>query len=774
MKGKPASFSSNPACRQSEEIHLSLEETSNPAGSRVNAAVSPLEPAKNFRTVENRDAEDFVTVAQAAELEGESAKVIKNRCSIHTHKKHYHGAEKIRSNGIDVWRIPLNSLSHTARAKHRKAQKAARIAELLGKTGVKELAPVAPAIPDKEYALQWELFERKPSGVKQAAQNALDALLAYCDLVDAGMPKEDAKKAIEASHGAARATLHRAISKTKKHPRRHWLPLLCPQWLGGRERAEYTPEAQAFVLALRVQSPQTNLRAIIRTAQREGQGKGWIIPSEDTVAKRLSEEAAWLTGGMQALERSFPVVERDYASLALHDCWESDGRRVDVFCVWPDGQVTRPFVIVWRDVRSRRVLSVRICLNPNAEAVLGSFGAALANAQAVPAKVKIDNGREYANKAFTGAQKTRYRFKPKVDEAIGILTAMGVVAKWSKPGQGRDKPIESWWNVIAEECDKYAAFAGAYCGNKPTNAPEDFDIKKAVPVEAYATRFIECVNVFHSSPHKGHGMRLRSPNDVYEELSATRTPNPPNESELRRCKMGVKSLKLDKKEATFKFQIDGYLPRRYWHEALSDLPLSMRDTQFNVHYEWDNPDAVVAVYSGDTFICDATPIDRINFLESDNDKIKAHMDAKGAYLKSRAKAIKAVKAGGEVAMPSISQMPELSPLPTPAGVLVPPRKAPTAIAAINQLEPIPGRPGESIDLETGEVYRGEEAKRAQADTNGLQGESDTQAYLAELKRKAEEARQEKVRGQKGEQISEAELEEMRRKQREKNLPAHMR
>jgi len=665
---------------------------------------------------------DLLTVMQVADLLAVHEATVRTNCR----KGKYPGAQKQLGNGGEGWLIPVASLPKSAQKTH--VKKIA--AELFGKTGVKELATAVPVVPDAEYALQWELFERKPGGVKEAAQKALDALLAYCELVDAGMPKETAKKAIAASHGTTRATLHRAISKTLKHPRRHWLPLLCPQWHGGRERAEYTPEAQAFVLALRVQSPQTNLRAIIRVAKKEGQGKDWVFPSEDTVAKRLGEESAWLTGGMQALERSFPVVERDYASLALNQCWESDGRRADVFCIWPDGKIAKPFVVVWRDVRSRYVLSIRICLNPDAEAVLGSFGAALTKAKAIPATVKIDNGREYANKAFTGAQKTRYRFKPKVDEAIGILTAMGVVAKWSKPGQGRDKPIESWWNVIAEGCDKYPAFAGAYCGKNVVSKPEDFDMRKAIPVEAYAAQFINSVNEFHKRNHDGHGMNFRTPNDVYTELSATTTPNPPNESELRRCKMGVKSLKLDKKEATFKFQIEGYLSRRYWHEALSDLLLSMRDTRFNVHYEWDNPNAAVAVYSGDTFICDAMPIDRINFLESDNEKMKARMDAKGAYMKPRAKVMSTIKAKGKLALPDFSQTPELTPLPVPNAVLVPPRKTPVAMPASNPLQQLPGSPGVSFDTETGKVYRGEEAKRAQAIANASQEEIDEKAYLA--------------------------------------------
>lgn len=753
MKDRNNSISSGQLLAESEENKRAAWKSSDRAESPINAGFRAPAGEKIFLPTISQRSEvfiEFVTVAKAAELEGESCRVVTNRCSNRQHKKHYRGAEKVRVNGVDVWRIPVNSLSSSATAKYRKQQKAARLAELEQQTGVKDLSVPTPTVHEPEYALQWERFERKPGGVKEAAQKALDALLAYWELVDSGVSKESAKKAVEASHGAARATLHRSISKTKGHPRRHWLPLLCPQWHGGRERAPYTPEAQAYILALKIRSPHTNLRTIIREAKKEGANKGWLIPSEDTVAKRLKEEAAWLTGGMKALERSFPTVERDYLTMAVHQCWESDGRRADVFCVWPDGQVARPFVIAWREVRTRKVLSLRICFNPDAEAVMASFGAALAHARTIPELVKIDNGREYANKAFTGAQKTRYRFKPKVDEAIGILTSMGIVAKWAKPGQGRDKPIESWWNVIAENCDKSPAFAGAYCGNNPASKPEDFDKKKAVPVEAYAAKLIETVNKFHNRPHRGHGMSGRTPLQVEAELASTWVPKPPNESELRRCKMGVRSLKLDKKEATFKFAIDGYLPRRYWHEALADLPLSMRDRHFNVHYEWDNPDAPVAVYSGDTFICDAAPIDRIPFIEG-GEKVHAHMEAKGQYIKQRKNAINAAKELVNVAMPVYRHASAAIPLSQPQfeAALVPPRSMPEPEQPASTIQPLPGKPGEFIDVETGEVLLGQAAK---------------------LERNRQQQANERQEGAE----SDEELEELARKQWEKNVPAYFR
>jgi putative transposase len=474
------------------------------------------------------------------------------------------------------------------------------------------------------------------------------------------------------------------------------------------------------------------------------------VPGRDTVSARLDEEPAWMYGGMVALERGFPTVERDYSSMSLHECWESDGRRADVFCRWDDGTITRPFVIAIRDVRSRRVLAIRVCRDPDTEAVLGVFGAAMANTQAIPRYFKLDNGREYANKMFTGHQTTRYRNKYKIDEAIGILTLLDVKVHWSKPGNGRDKPIESWWNVIAENCDKNPMFAGAYCGKDVLSKPEDHHKDKAAPVEAYGAKLVETIKENEHRPHRGHGMNGRSAYEVSEELALTTVTRKPNASELRRCKMGVKSLSLDKKDSSIRFKMDGFdMPMKYWNEALADLSVAEREGKFNVYFDWGEPNTPVSVYRGDVFICDAAPLGRIDFIEApENSKVKEHMETKGKFMKQRKNAINAAKQGGAIALPSVNSPMNLPPMiaATHISIIAPSTKIRAIAAPVSPIQAVPGRPGESIDTETGEIYKSEALNREEA----------------------------KAREKQREQETDAELEEMRRKQREKNLPAYMR
>lgn len=750
MESKNAIFMSNLLQKRLDTSCDDIKNMSNPTESRINSSFNEfaienvVQPSKN-KVGQGLDTSTlFLTVVEAADLLEEHDKKIRRNCAAGK----YIGAQKQTINGGEGWLIPLTSLPKAAQKAYAK-QKATEILNKSTVFDVAELTPKSP-LPDDEYHQLWERYERKGGNFKERAKSTLAVVLAYHALLDAGASIGIAEKAIESSHGVSRATLRRYLDYIKGHPQYHWEPLLCPNYHGGRKRAEFTPAAYEFLLALKIKSPASNLRVLIRTTLKEGADKGWILPNEDTIAKRLKEEPAWMFNTRKQLERSFPTVERDYSSLALHEMWDSDGRKADVWCIWPDGTINRPFVIAIRDVRSRRVLSIRVTHAPDAEAVLGAYGSALTRTNAVPKFFKLDNGREYANKAFTGQQRTRYRFKYNTEEAKGILTVMGVEVDWSLPGQPRDKSLESWWNVIANNCDRLPAFSLAYCGHNPLAKPEDFDKKHAIPVEVYAAKLIEVITEYEKGSfggHRGHGMNGKTVLQVYEELAQITTVRKPTESEIRRCRMGVKSLKLDKKDATIRFAIEGYLPRRYWHEALSNLPSAKREGHFNVHYEWGNPDAPVSIYCGDEFICDAVPIGLIPFNDHQGTQVKQHMEDKGAYLKPRVKFIQDMKKKANIGLPQLGEDALLSLPPivkAESSVIVPSTKVRNQEHQPSPLQPLEGSKTELISTQTGQIYQRKDLEK-----------------VDELKKKIEENEAVKAR-----------LEALRQKKLEKDL-AHL-
>lgn len=449
-----------------------------------------------------------VSVTQAAALEGVDLRTIRRRCEAGK----YQGASKISMNGGGGWNIPVAALSPTAQEKFRRASCPSAPAE--GKAG-----------PDpEEYMGILDAYERKPPGMKRRAEQAAAALDAFQELRETGLSVAQAEKIIAANYGMSKASLWRARGRVKGHSRQYWEALLCPNYHGGRGKAAFTPEAYDWILARQLSQTQPPLSATLIEARRLATEKGWIIPSAKTVKARLDEEPAWLfQGGRQgqkALERGFPTVERDYESLRIHEMWESDGSRRDVWCRWPDGSVGRPHVLMWRDVRTRMPLGIRIHKSESLELVINALGQALEVSGTKPKNFKMDNGRAYASKAMTGGQPNRYRFKIKPGDPIGVITRLGGKVKWSKPGQGRDKPIEAFWRYVANHCDKSTDFEGAYCGNSPVEKPEGFDARKAVPIESYAAKLLQVVAHFaQHHRHRGHGMNGKTPFELYAELT---------------------------------------------------------------------------------------------------------------------------------------------------------------------------------------------------------------------------------------------------------------
>lgn len=303
----------------------------------------------------------------------------------------------------------------------------------------------------------------------------------------------------------------------------------------GRSKTEIPEPAWNFFIANWLSENKPDASVIYKETVKVAKAQNWgILPGYKTFLRRIKDlpENLRILGreGPTALKQKLPHQWRDYTALGFHQLWESDGRKADVSCRWPDGTIGRPFVVIWREVRTRVVLSARIYHFANGEIVMESFESALRRANTIPTGTIIDNGREFANKAFTGGQKNRYRFVVKEDEPIGALTRLGVKVHWTTPYHGAAKPIESFWGKLARNVD--CLFPKAYTGRNTVERPENWDQKHAIPIEQFAARLIQGIHEFHNTPHGGQGMFGKTPLELYAELSTEYTPNKPTKLQL--------------------------------------------------------------------------------------------------------------------------------------------------------------------------------------------------------------------------------------------------
>lgn len=683
---------------------------------------------------------EFILGPKAAELLGCVPSTITRQCK----SGKFQGAKKVPVDGVEVWQIPIASLPPSAQMMMLAEVKAALVEKAVSRN-LPALAQASLSLDISEYRALWDAYERSGASTKRKAELALTALHTFHDLVDTGFHIEEATKAVASKHGVSKATLWRYRTRTEGHGRGYWLPLLSPKYKGGRPLAEFTDAAYEWIKSRVLTTSKQPFTAVIDEARRLAKTAAWIIPSNDAVISRLKKEPAWLVHagreGFESLERRFPTVERDYHNLGLHQCWDSDGRRADVMCVWPDGSIARPFIIAWREVRTRLVLGVRGCLNPTAEMVIAAYGMALQRTGVAPKHSKLDNGREYAAKSFTGGQPTRYRFKIMPGEQPGIMTLTGTKAEWSKPYKGRDKPIESFWNLIADYVDK--TFEGAYCGKDSASKPEGYDPKKhAIPIAEYAARLESLLHWYNTErPHTGNGMNGCTPLAKYQELweQAKHSFDPVDPAHIRLCKMGMKQIKMGKAEDSLTLTVPGFGKLRFHnHDLFSSFNSDVRSRQLNVYYDPDFPIAV-EVWDGEARLGEAQVIGTVDFMGA-KEAAAAHEQAKNAALKPKKAALKAAKNAGEAPLL----------LPAPAGLGELPRVRIDAPRVIQQpvepessLEPT-DKPGEWIDTETGKIYQRQE--------HVMEWEKNEQGSDAE----------------------DEEIERLRKVQEEKNLPAWLR
>src|SRR3546814_346519 len=163
-----------------------------------------------------------------------------------------------------------------------------------------------------------------------------------------------------------------------------------------------------------------------------------------------------------------PAQERTVAELHALELVNIDGHKVDVFVKWPDGRIVRPIIIGIQDVYSRKFLSHRVS---DTESVIPTrlAMADLFREFGIPKGCVLDNGRAFASKWITGGAKTRFRFKIKGEEPVGVRTGLGVRTHWTIPYRGQSKPIERAWRDFCDTIAKHPAFAGAYRSEEHTS-----------------------------------------------------------------------------------------------------------------------------------------------------------------------------------------------------------------------------------------------------------------------------------------------------------------
>jgi len=342
-------------------------------------------------------------------------------------------------------------------------------------------APSAPAVVDRESL--WAAYDRAPQGMKDEAARKLQLVQAVERLVASGSGRSKAVSEAAKAFGEGRSTAYRWLGEVKGVDRSDWLAALLPCYGGRSANAECSPEAWEYFKAQYLRPEAPSIAACYAWTKEAAKQHGWTLPSKRTMT-RWANEIPTVTRvltreGEEALMRLYPAQQRTVRDLHAMYWLNGDGYKHNVFVKFPDGTIDRPKTWFWQDVYSRRIVGFRTDRTEHTDMIRLSLGDVLERF-GIPEHVTIDNTRAAANKWMTGGVKTRYRFKVKEEDPIGLMPQLGIQIHWTSvfrgKGHGQAKPVERSFGVggLGEYADKRYEFRGAYTGPNPTAKPENY------------------------------------------------------------------------------------------------------------------------------------------------------------------------------------------------------------------------------------------------------------------------------------------------------------
>lgn len=312
------------------------------------------------------------------------------------------------------------------------------------------------------------------------------------------------------------------------------------------------PEAAKFVLGLRTHDLNiTHIHDELKLWWPNNVNHGSTPPSETTIREFLKNVPQVLLDGAKLSKEKFdqkhaPFVRTDYAShLRANQIWVSDHRIHDVF-VQNDCFESRPklcWMRVWEtcieDMRTRTIVGSAYSVTPSSRTIASALRAAIARF-GLPEVFYVDNGKDYrkigkdADHAFATPEDWDSEIgRPQISRvAEGVLGRLGIKVQYCEPRHPQSKLIESYFSFQSKRLDRY--FGVAYAGQRPDRRPDACGLalkqhklflegKLLASPLPLASQFIQIAlywnEEFNSGHrHSGHGMNLRPPYEVLNEL----------------------------------------------------------------------------------------------------------------------------------------------------------------------------------------------------------------------------------------------------------------
>ncbi len=263
----------------------------------------------------------------------------------------------------------------------------------------------------------------------------------------------------------------------------------------------------------------TQIHQHLRTI-KAGQKVPSIYQIRRFIRKEIPHAAKLLARkGTKAYEAEMPYIMRDYTTVEPGEIFCSDHTQLDVAIRHPqNGKPFFPWMTLTYDVRSRKIVSWWIDEKPCGRTIAASLRQALLY-YSPPKTFMCDNGRDYSSRYLAGGQWRYRRHKVALDgETQGVLTSLGIRIHFTLPYRGRSKPVERVFKRIKEEMIRLLpGYRGGNLSERPeglTKALKHTD--KLLSLQDLRDNMGHYINFYNNSPHQGHAMDGRTPDQVFD------------------------------------------------------------------------------------------------------------------------------------------------------------------------------------------------------------------------------------------------------------------